>query len=227
MRPDPTRPDPLPARAPGHAALPHVTQTPYVREPGYPQRYRDRRFRSGTGPGTHGREIAAIRALLARTAARGGIWLDVPCGAGRLTELLPGRVVRVDQDLEMLRACPGGTARACASAHALPFVDAAFQGALCMRLMHHLPTSAERVAILAELSRVTAGPVLVSFFHSVSLQHARRVVRRRLGKTRSGRVAIRAHRFRGELAAAGLRAVHEIPLRRFVSEQWLVLAAPR
>ena len=93
-----------------------------------------------------------------------------------------------------------------------------------MRLMQHLPTPAERIACLAELRRVTRGPVLVSYFHTVSTQHLRRCVRSRLGGRHSRRVAIGGRQFRRELEAAGLRFVTSVPLLRFLSEQWIVLA---
>ena len=203
-----------------------AAENPYLREAGYARRYRDQRFAAGTGEATHRREVAAVRRLLAEATASGGPWLDVPCGTGRLTELLPGPAVQVDRDLTMLRTCPAESRRACASVMALPWADGTFEGALCMRLLHHLQTSAERTAALAELRRVTRGPIVVSFFHALSVQHGRRLLARRLGKRRSGRGAITARRFRADLAAAGLRAARELPLRRFLSEQWLVLATP-
>ncbi len=203
-----------------------VVETPYLREPGYAERYRDRRFTVGAGPATHRRETAALRALL-RTVDGDGPWLDVPSGAGRLSDLLPGPVVQVDRDAAMLRACPQhGMARARASALALPFADDAFAGALCMRLLHHLPAAEERVAVLCELRRVARDAVLLSFFHSVSLQHWRRLAARRLGKRRSGRCAITRRQLHRDLAAAGLAPVIERPLCRFVSDQWIVLARP-
>jgi hypothetical protein len=66
----------------------------------------------------------------------------------------------------------------------------------------------------------------VSFFDAASLQHLRRVVARRLGKPRSGRGAVRWSTFRRDLHAAGWSVAAARPLRRFVSEQWIVLAAP-
>src|SRR5690606_4121730 len=69
-----------------------ATEAPYVRDSDYPRRYRDERFDSGTGRRTHAREVRALRRLLARAPAVEGPWLDVPCGAGRLSELLPGPV---------------------------------------------------------------------------------------------------------------------------------------
>jgi SAM-dependent methyltransferase len=203
-----------------------VHETPYRREPGYAQRYRDRRFATAHGPGTDRRERAALRRLLrAVPVGDGGLWLDVPSGAGRLTEELPGPALQVDRDLAMLRACPGQRPRVCASAVALPFRDGAFAGALCHRLLQHIPTPAERIAILTELARVTRGPVVVSFFDAHSLQHGRRVLRRATGKPRSGRGAITRAELCRELQQAGLRAVAFAPLWRFVAEQTLVLCA--
>ena len=56
-------------------------ETPYVREVGYPQRYRDLRFATGCGPRTHRREVAAVQDLLLRAGVHGGPWLDMPSGA--------------------------------------------------------------------------------------------------------------------------------------------------
>lgn len=200
-----------------------LTETPYLRATGYAEHYRDRRFHSGSGPRTHRREVAIIRRLLLRAGVNGGAWLDLPSGAGRLSHLLPGQAWQLDRDPGMLRASGEEKRRVCASALAVPCADGAFRGALCMRLMQHLPTPAERIACLAELRRVTRGPVLVSHFNSMSTQHLRRRVRRRLGRP-SNRVAIGGRQFRRELEAAGLRVVSAVPLLRFVSEEWIVLA---
>src|SRR5690606_14337503 len=151
-----------------------------------------------------------------------GTWLDLPCGTGRLSDLLPGDVVQVDRSQPMLEAITApAAARVCASAQALPFADDAFVGALCHRLLHHVPRSEERIRILAELRRVTDGPVVVSFFRAVSFPHARRVVSRRLRrKPVSGRGAFTLRQFLVELQAAGLRARSCVGLAPFVSEQW-------
>lgn len=204
-----------------------MAETPYLREPGYAQRYSERRFRSGTGARTDARERAAITRLLAATTWPDGRWLDVPCGAGRLSALLPGPVVQVDRDPAMVAACGAGHERLCASVHRLPFADGTFAGALCHRLLQHIPTGVERRDILRELGRVTRGPIVVSFFDACSLQHLRRVVRRRCGKVRSGRGAVGRGTFFGELHAAGLELRAVVALRRFVAEQTLVLCVPR
>lgn len=203
-------------------------ETAYVREPGYAQRYRDARFRTGSGPRTDQRERRAIQKLLRGCEPGDGPWLDVPCGAGRLSDLLPGPIVQVDRDPAMVRAVAArDTTRICASAHALPFADDTFAGTLCMRLFQHLPGGEERVRVLSELRRVTRGPIVLSFFHAASFQHARRVVSRRLRrKPVSGRSAVTLRRFFAELQRAGLRPVRCAPLLPFLSDQWIVLAEP-
>jgi SAM-dependent methyltransferase len=198
-------------------------ETRYRREAGYAGRYRDHRFRSGYGALTDRRERRALRALLARAGGGSGPWLDVPCGAGRLSGELRAPVVQVDRDLAMLQVCTGEWPRVRASAHALPFAEGTFAGILCHRLLQHIPGADERVRILRELARTSRGPIIVSFFDSCCLQHLRRILRRAFGKQRSGRGALSRGAFARELAAAGLRPLRWQPLRRFVAEQTLVL----
>lgn len=168
-----------------------------------------------------------IGALLARADTMSGPWLDVPAGAGRLSDACPQPVVQVDRDLVMLRACQARPERprVCASALHLPFADGSFAGVLCLRLLQHIAPANERTRVLAELARVSRGPVLFSYFDAATLQHWRRKLRRALGKTHSGRCAVRWPTLRAELAAVGLRPLVRRPLQRFVSEQTLVLAS--
>lgn len=203
-----------------------VDPTPYVREAGYAERYRDRRFQTGSGPGTDARERRALRKLLTAAGASGGFWLDCPSGAGRMSDELPGEVVQADRDHEMVRAIRHGERRVTACATALPFVEGAFTGALCCRLLQHLPRAEERIAALSELRRVTRGPVVVTFFDSTSLQSLRRAIRRAMGKKRSGRSAITRAAFRREAIAAGFRTLRFQPLLRFVGEQTFALLLP-
>lgn len=208
-------------------------ETPYHRPKGYAEHYRDKRFVVGSGRRTNQREQRVLGTLLALVeaaattapAARQNRWLDVPSGTGRLGGLLPGGApVHCDRSISMLHATATERLRVCASAHCLPFRDGAFAGVLCMRLLHHIADQTERRWILSELRRVSSGPLIVSFFHSYSVQHARRVLARLLGKRHSGRCAVRYAVFRRDLEAAGYEIVVARPLARFISEQWLVLA---
>lgn len=214
-------------KAGAEAILSRVQPTPYVREPGYAERYRDRRFTTGSGSNTDRRERAALRSLLRAIPEARGPWLDAPAGAGRMSDELPQPVVRVDRDLAMLRAQAGEPMRVQGCATALPFADASFSGALCCRLLQHLPTSSERIAVLTELRRTTRGPVVATFFDAASLQSLRRGLRRAMGKTRSGRSSIRRAQFVREAEAAGLTVVRFVALRRFLTEQTFALLLPR
>jgi ubiquinone/menaquinone biosynthesis C-methylase UbiE len=198
-------------------------ETAYRRAPGYAQHYQQERFSTGSGKGTLARERRALQALLNRAAAGPGSWLDMPCGTGRLSGMLPQPTVLVDRDMAMLQLCSPDSARLRARALALPFADDSFAGALCMRLLHHIPEQEERSAILRELGRVTNGPIIVSFFHSFSLQHGRRVLARLFGKPRSGRSAISLSQFARDLQRANLQQVASHALNPFISEQRLVL----
>lgn len=208
--------------------LPSKNATPYVREVGYAERYRDRRFETGHGPATHRRERVVLEDFLERIAAGSAGTaiarsLDMPSGTGRMSGLLPGCVVQVDRELSMVAASAVPGPRACASGAALPFADGAFDLALSLRLFQHLPDAHERRAILGELRRVTVGHLVVSYFESRSLQHQRRRMRRRLGKPRSGRCAYPWSAFAADLAFAGWTTVARRPTRRWWSEQVLVL----
>ena len=200
-----------------------MDETPYRREAGYAERYRDRRFSTGHGPRTDQRERRAVRRLLGVAAAGAGPWLDMPSGAGRMSPELPEPVVQIDRDAKMLRAAAETGRRVCASALALPLADDSVEGALCCRLLQHIPLTGERIVILSELRRVARRAVILSFFDAHSLVHMRRVVRRALGKKRSGRSAISRRELQAELLAAGLHPVRWLSLGRFVAEQTFVL----
>lgn len=204
-----------------------MQESPYNREPGYAERYRDRRFQTGTGSRTDVRERKAIARLLRNATIPNGLWLDAPCGAGRLSLEVPGKAVLVDRDPNMVVAADNHTLRACASVHALPFGDDSFAGVLCMRLLQHIATPDERITILRELARVSRGPIVVSFFDACSLQHLRRRLRPLLGKRRSGRFALSRRSFGKELATSGLEMHSMRALARFVGEQTIVLCSPK
>lgn len=204
-----------------------MQESPYNREPGYAERYRDRRFQTGTGSRTDVRERKAIARLLRNATIPNGLWLDAPCGADRLSLEVPGKAVLVDRDPNMVVAADNHTLRACASVHALPFGDDSFAGVLCMRLLQHIATPDERITILRELARVSRGPIVVSFFDACSLQHLRRRLRPLLGKRRSGRFALSRRSFGKELATSGLEMHSMRALARFVGEQTIVLCSPK
>lgn len=109
--------------------------------------------------------------------------LDIGCGEGNLARSLSdlgARVTGVDPNAEVLavarEAVPGATFHR-AGAEALPFADDAFDGAIFLNSLHHVPEPAMRRA-LQEASRVVGStrPIVViepladgSFFSALRL----------------------------------------------------------
>ena len=94
--------------------------------------------------------------------------LNVGAGAGSY-EPTDRVVVAVDPSAEMIRQRPAGLGPAVqAVAEALPFPDGSFEAALASLTVHHWP---DPRAGLAEVRRVTSGPVVVFTFDKASHDH--------------------------------------------------------
>lgn len=99
--------------------------------------------------------------------------LNVGAGTGSY-EPTDRRVVAVEPSREMIDQRPAGAAPvARAVAGALPFPDRTFAGALALLTLHHWP---DPWAGLAEVRRVTAGPV-VAFTFDLAVDHEQWLVR--------------------------------------------------
>jgi SAM-dependent methyltransferase len=187
------------------------------RDDGAGERYATRRFAGSRSAGRDPRLVARALARHGVERGRGGI-LDVPCGAGRLTDVLARHgepVTGADLSPSML-AEAGGARRVLASAFALPFAAASFDVVVCCRLLHHLrePGDLERVA--GELLRVSARLVIASFWDATSLP----ALRRRVGLKRpEARVAIPHERMARVFERAGARVLGFEHSLRFVSQQ--------
>lgn len=84
-----------------------------------------------------------------------GRWLDVGCGPRSLVaQALPGTLVGIDSVTELLHETQrDGVVCVCASAAALPFAAASFDGVVCFGLLHHLNDTDADLA-LGEMCRV-------------------------------------------------------------------------
>jgi len=209
---------------------------------GLDQRLVDRRERRIT------ERLLAVALSHAETSAPPGeaaglppLVLDVPCGYGRLSALVAGRrarLVAADISLHMVeRALQniGGRGPACLwvagvvadLTRGLPFRGGAFDAAIVMRLFHHLHRSEDRRAVLAELARVTRGPIVISFYRLNRLHVLQRKLRKAVtGKTYEIRM-ITGRTFRDEVEAAGLRVVRVVPLFRGLHAQHIALLEAR
>lgn len=167
--------------------------------------YRRTRFRSLDQRIVDRLERRALGELVHRVLRPGDRVLDVPSGYGRLTGVAEGgdrEIVAADISREMLaaslRRTSSGSVRHCgADALDLPFRDGSFDGAMCVRLVQHLPDAEARARLFGELARVTARWAVVSAYRRAGLHHLQR---RLLGR---GRMCVPLARIRRELTGAG------------------------
>lgn len=160
-----------------------------------------------------------------RTAGRSRVMLELPCGGGRMTPAFADAtdfVIEADIALGQIRYARAtskiSTPRAwmTASAFHIPLRDDSVDGAICIRLAHHLPTDAERARLLRELLRVSRRFVIVTFFDRNSLKNLTRGLRHPF-KPRPRKPAMTTARVAELARACGARLVAAPPLSRIVS----------
>jgi ubiquinone/menaquinone biosynthesis C-methylase UbiE len=184
------------------------------RSPGGAAAYRHKYERSLARRLSNRRELAMVRAALARAGTKGRV-LDCPTGAGRLVPTLlavADHVTGADMSPAMIVEATEALAPALeagrldllvASSDALPFEDDAFDTAVCHRLLHHMPDAEERGATLRELARVAARRVICSFSDDTTPK-ARRQRRRGVHRRRH---PLQPEVFLAEARAAGLSPI--------------------
>jgi ubiquinone/menaquinone biosynthesis C-methylase UbiE len=157
--------------------------------------------------------------------------LDVPCGTGRITELLLGlglEVVGGDispamMDVARLKCARFGDRAAFRrlDLDGLDLPDDSVDLVTCIRLFHHLGTE-RRGAILRELARVTRRHVVVNVSLSSPYYRLRRRLKRALGQGISRASSTWAEIGR-ESAAAGLVLIGHRHVLRYASEDLVLL----
>jgi ubiquinone/menaquinone biosynthesis C-methylase UbiE len=131
------------------------------------------------------------RALLSRYFARIGhvdSILDLPCGHGRLSDLLRSRCRRLTEadwsftmvTLNRRDHDADGRRYVRASALEMPFPDRSHDVVVSVRLSHHLETSDLRERHLRELFRVASRHVIVTWFSATSIKNMLRQMRVRI-----------------------------------------------
>ncbi len=177
------------------------------------------------------REASCILSALAGIP-RGARILDLPCGTGFLAPILAERGYRVtsaDSSPHMIERAERNWLKACEANPSLAgsarfevqdifdtsFRDGEFDAVICNRLFHHFTEPHTRRAALAELRRISRGPVIVFFFHSFALDSIRlRFLRSCFGKWKRDRMPISKGEFAADGRAAGL------DLDRLVATRW-------
>ena len=154
--------------------------------------------------------------------------LDVPCGYSRFAPVyarLGITAIGADVSYDMVHLAATNHARygrerwLCADVLALPFTDSVFDSVLCIRLLHHRYSDAERQRILCELARVSRRFVIISFYRSTLLH----TVARHWRGSR-GRLAMMTIPHLRELAqASGLQIQRVRSLLRYCHAQTFVV----
>jgi SAM-dependent methyltransferase len=148
-----------------------------------PQDYQQQRYRSLDQAWVNWREQRLLAQLLRQCQLANGTVLDVPCGYSRFAPVYACfgiTAIGADVSYDMAHLAAANHARhgreywLCADVLALPFPDSVFDGVLCIRLLHHRYSDAERQHILCELARVSRRFVIISFYRSTLLHSAAR-----------------------------------------------------
>lgn len=150
--------------------------------------------------------------------------LELPCGGGRLSPAIARHadwLVEADigaGQVEYGRAVTALASRQLwitASGFHVPLRSGGVDGAVCVRLAHHLPTRAEVERLLAELLRVSQRFVVLTYFDRHSLKNLTWRLRHPF-RRREKPMLVRAE-VEGIARALGGRLADVIPLSRFGS----------
>lgn len=197
----------------------------------------DRYFRHHEGGFWRRRRSAAETAFCARgldeLIRRTGpaeTLIDLPCGTGRMFEMLAHRartITAIDAappmlELARVRRIPSRTDPiTClhARAESLPLPDASVDVVFCHRLLHHFKERDRRQAIMNELCRVARRGLLLTFWSTGNLRSARESQRIARGEARR-RFCVDPAEFVDDLAACRF----ETAFVRYKLKYWSPLA---
>jgi SAM-dependent methyltransferase len=200
--------------------------------------YERRRYRGLDQRIVHRREVKILRTMLglvedASPTTPSAYALDAPCGYGRFSALLlerQARLVSCDLSLAMVERAirrgdistvPMGTA--CNMTEGLPFQPGVFRLILSMRLFHHLHQSEERLSVLREFARTSAGWLILSFYQVNPLHRIQRKLRRKIKRSKTRIKMITRREFEEETEEAGFRVVRVVPLFRGIHAHHIAL----
>jgi ubiquinone/menaquinone biosynthesis C-methylase UbiE len=195
--------------------------------------YDEHRFRTPKRIRRNERKWAAIQKALALTSGVSSI-VDLPCGTGRFTGHLARAgydVIGSDISLEMMGQAMkldsvrhekiAGYVRA--DAEALPFKSKSVDCLMSIRFLFHVDRDT-RVRMLREFGRVARRCVIADYRHKYSLRYGVWKISKLLGLTKKPFERVSIKSMTREFEDAGLRVVKIVPVRRGLSDKWVVLA---
>src|SRR5215470_12593325 len=149
------------------------------------RRYERRRY-GGLRRSLNQRILMSVLARALAGIAPGSLVLDMPCGTGVLAELfarkglLPVRADISPAMLEVASTRPGAVGHVRADVEALPWRPRTFAAVVSARFVMLLPP-ALRPRVLAGLSALTSGPLVVTVCHPYTAKRLSRLLRRTFG----------------------------------------------
>ncbi len=183
---------------------------------------------------SNNREISAARRAL-NAAGNPESILDLPCGAGRFWSLLTAshatRLIAADYSESMLKVASESQPEHLTSkfqllqtsAFDIKLPDDAIENIFCMRLIHHMGDTADRLRLLKEFHRVTRSTVCISLWVDGNLQSWRRkrLESKRARKAYQNRFVIPATTIEQEFEEAGFKIRTHIDVMPVIS-MWRV-----
>lgn len=199
------------------------------------ERYDRERFSSLSGRVFNALERRSIRRAFRRVPSGTSV-LDLPCGTGRLAEVLLDsgfRVTGVDISPAMLDVATRKLRRYAerfetrvADVRELALSESdRYDVALCARVLMHFPL-AEQITFLKSVATLTRGTVVFTQSYDSSYQRFRRRMKRLLGNQPPATYPIDEQALKTLLAAAGLREIDRFQTAPLISEAIVVVAAP-
>ncbi len=195
--------------------------------------YDEHRFKTASRKRRNVRKWRAIGKALDRVGDIRSI-LDLPCGTGRFTGHLAARgfdVVGGDISLQMMREAGRSKFPPEASvlgyvqsdAESLPFQTASLDGIVSIRFMFHVDPVTRR-RILREMGRVARKWIIIDYRHRYSIRWLLWQLRRSVGLLEQVPERVSRRGMQSEFDDAGLKIREVIPVRRWLSDKWIVLA---
>jgi ubiquinone/menaquinone biosynthesis C-methylase UbiE len=225
---NPSRDDPSKPKAHGYAYKKQFYQSADVAAD-----YDEHRFRTPRRQRRNARKWAAIQKALALANGVKTI-VDLPCGTGRFTGHLARagfEVVGSDISAEMMgqaaklpsvqHANIRGYVRA--DAEKLPFKSKSTDCLMSIRFLFHVDPETRR-RMLREFGRVSRRWVIADYRHKYSFRYGVWKLTRALGLTKRPFERVSVKSMTAEFEDAGLRVAKIIPVRRGLSDKWVVLA---
>ena len=185
------------------------------------EHYRDR-YRTGKRARTDQRERAALRAVLSGVG-RLGSSLDLPCGTGRLSGVLgefSERIILADSSRMMLQVAGEEHPTLAAEylltdAEDIQLDDASVDLVFSHRFLPHINDAAQRVRMVAEMARVSAKFVLLTYYPPGFRSRVRWTLRSTVRTVARRDQLATVGQFLEEVSSCGLQLAHREVLRTF------------